>query len=580
MWNGPQISCVPPSAVNSLVGAAERLEGAALVSKHQALFQRADVAFDRDRRLAKMLSPDGGECSCLTREDDHGNVEYKWRLTDISPRRLEHLITQMRFRVGEGNGQCLYELGVADDGSPRGLTFADYEESVKTLLRMAEALDLDTTVLHEFMVQVDPVPLWCGEILVTLRHLKQHDCSVAFCGTSGSGKSTLMGILLTGLNDDGLGSARQFIFNHKHEIVTGKTSSIVTRVLRDPASKADGIPFVNSPEDRGQAGKSIAMIDLGGDLTKQMLFGLMSRRPDSVGITISVNQPVEEVIRYAQVCRAMRFSVFVVVTKLDTVAEFEVDSFLLELVARLSAIGCCSAVLENPGDVEIFKKRWESNMIPVLLVSSVTGVGISLFQRFLSSLPHGDAPPTPNSKFEVLLDSCFYVQGVGPVVKGHVSKGSIELGCRCSIGPDSDGNFYPVTVKGIHVNGSHVTRVQQSDEGTFALSEFPRAVDVGQKGKMLIPNSVGVCWEFEALVKVLSQSMTAQLEPILYTGNLRQAVKIISCTVGAAHILRDQLLRFRFLYHPEVIHEGASVVLQWQPNGIAVGEVQTVFLSR
>ncbi len=35
---------------------------------------------------------------------------------DPSPERLEHLITQMKWRLGEGLGEAIYEVGVEDNG--------------------------------------------------------------------------------------------------------------------------------------------------------------------------------------------------------------------------------------------------------------------------------------------------------------------------------------------------------------------------------------------------------------------------------------------------------------------------------
>ena len=35
-------------------------------------------------------------------DDDHGNVEYKRKLVNPSPDRLEHLVTQLKWRLGEG----------------------------------------------------------------------------------------------------------------------------------------------------------------------------------------------------------------------------------------------------------------------------------------------------------------------------------------------------------------------------------------------------------------------------------------------------------------------------------------------
>ncbi|KAG8348127.1 Elongation factor Tu GTP binding domain [Trypanosoma vivax] len=543
-----------------------------------ALYQLAEASFDPERRLANVALVNSGGRGSLAKEDDQGDVEYKWRLTSVTPSRLEHLITQMRFRVGAGNGQCLYELGITDDGFPKGLPFSDYQQSVMTLLRMAKALDLDTTILQEFVVQDNPLPLWCGEVLVTRRQVKQQDGRVAFCGSPGSGKSSLIGVLLTGILDDGAGSARQYLFNHKHEVVTGRTSSIATRVLPIGDAKIEEMPFTYHPENFGRSSRSITMIDLGGGVTKQMLFGLMSRLPDFIGICISVEQPVEEVVRYVQVCRAMRLFFFVVVTKLDTVLDFEYDAFLLELAAQLSTVGCSSVVLGSVSEVDEFQaKPTRSNQVPVFSVSSVTNIGIDMFQHFITSLSPREVPLSPDSRFEVLLEGCFFVKDVGPVVRGYVAQGSVELGCHCKIGPDGQGNFYPVIIKGIHVDGSHVTRVRQTDEATFALSDLPKDVDMSQKGKMLISKSVRVCWEFVGRMNVISQDMTQQLQPILYTGNIRQAVKIVHSSEMDPFVLEEvKPMRFRFLYHPEVLREGVSIILQWSPNGIAVGEVLSI----
>lgn len=52
----------------------------------------------------------------LERESDEGNVEYKLKLLRPSAQRFEQLVTQLKFRLEEGGGEALYEIGVADDG--------------------------------------------------------------------------------------------------------------------------------------------------------------------------------------------------------------------------------------------------------------------------------------------------------------------------------------------------------------------------------------------------------------------------------------------------------------------------------
>lgn len=49
----------------------------------------------------------------LSPEQEEGAVEYKLRLRDGNPFRVQQLITQMKFRLCEGGGQCFYYIGAA-----------------------------------------------------------------------------------------------------------------------------------------------------------------------------------------------------------------------------------------------------------------------------------------------------------------------------------------------------------------------------------------------------------------------------------------------------------------------------------
>lgn len=69
---------------------------------------------------------------------EEGNVEYKLKLLNPTASRFEHLVTQMKWRLREGQGQAIYEIGVADSGVLQGLTEQDMEDSLTTLRRMAD----------------------------------------------------------------------------------------------------------------------------------------------------------------------------------------------------------------------------------------------------------------------------------------------------------------------------------------------------------------------------------------------------------------------------------------------------------
>ena len=71
---------------------------------------------------------------------EEGNIEYKLKLVNPTESRLEHLVTQMKWRLQEGDGEAIYEIGVADNGVLAGLTPDEMEASMNTLKQMASKL--------------------------------------------------------------------------------------------------------------------------------------------------------------------------------------------------------------------------------------------------------------------------------------------------------------------------------------------------------------------------------------------------------------------------------------------------------
>ena len=75
----------------------------------------------------------------------HGSVFFHFRqfifqlkLVNPSDSRFEHLVTQMKWRLQEGQGEAFYEIGVEDNGIFAGLTDEEMVASLETLDRMAK----------------------------------------------------------------------------------------------------------------------------------------------------------------------------------------------------------------------------------------------------------------------------------------------------------------------------------------------------------------------------------------------------------------------------------------------------------
>ena len=123
---------------------------------------------------------------------------------------------------------------------------------------------------------------------------------LAFVGNVDSGKSSLIGTLIKGDLDDGRGSSRQAIFRHKHEVESGRTSSVATAYLgfndtgEQILSKRAGklLPWAELAK---VAHKRIQLIDLAGHekYLKTTVFGLTGMQPDVVVVVVGANMGVK-----------------------------------------------------------------------------------------------------------------------------------------------------------------------------------------------------------------------------------------------------------------------------------------------
>lgn len=69
------------------------------------------------------------------------------KLIDPSLSRMQHLITQLKWRLREGQGEAIYEIGIQDDGTVKGLTDKELDASMQTLKSMAAALNASILVV-------------------------------------------------------------------------------------------------------------------------------------------------------------------------------------------------------------------------------------------------------------------------------------------------------------------------------------------------------------------------------------------------------------------------------------------------
>lgn len=101
------------------------------------------------------------------------------------------------------------------------LTEEELKSSISLLVSLMDSIGATVTRLYEhptrttLLIRIPPP---------TVETTPEVRCAVV--GNVDSGKSTTLGVLTRGALDDGRGRARVGLFRHKHEIETGRTSSV------------------------------------------------------------------------------------------------------------------------------------------------------------------------------------------------------------------------------------------------------------------------------------------------------------------------------------------------------------------
>ncbi|XP_016430411.1 GTP-binding protein 1-like [Sinocyclocheilus rhinocerous] len=210
------------------------------------------------------------------------------------------------------------------DGGDYGLDERDMEASVATVQSLCEQVDGDLILLRERTETAG-----CVRDYLIRRRMGEADfleVRVAVVGNVDAGKSTLLGVLTHGELDNGRGFARQKLFRHKHEMESGRTSSVGNDIL---GFDQEG-HVVNKPDSHGasldwtkiceRSSKVITFIDLAGHekYLKTTVFGMTGHLPDFCMLMVGSNAGIIGMTKeHLGLALALNVPVFVVVTKID-----------------------------------------------------------------------------------------------------------------------------------------------------------------------------------------------------------------------------------------------------------------------
>ncbi|KAK3762144.1 hypothetical protein RRG08_024953 [Elysia crispata] len=538
--------------------------------------------------IQKLKSPDVENGGSLFDPDcehsDMASLTSKLALVSPSNEEFEMLLEEIRTRIMETQGETIYELGVGE-GDPPGLKDDDYKASEATLQSIAQTLDLECVMLRERPAQEGKV----AEFLLR-RRLTSDDfmeIRVAVVGNVDAGKSTLLGVLTHGELDNGRGMARQKLFRHKHEMESGRTSSVGNDILGFDA--AGGV--VNKP-DHGhldwikiceEAAKVITFIDLAGHerYLKTTVFGMTGHAPDFAMLMIGANAGVIGMTKeHLGLALALNVPVFVVITKIDMCPPNVLQETLKLLNKILKSPGCrkIPVLVQSMDDVVVTATNFTSErMCPVFQVSNVTGSNLDLLKMFLNLLSTRHKCDS-SEPAEFQIDDTFSVPGVGTVVSGTLLQGYIKLNDTLLLGPDNLGQFQPLPIKSIHRKRMPVREVRGGQTASFALKKIKRASI--RKGMVLVSPRLEpqACWEFEGEILVLHHPTTISVkyQAMVHVGSVRQTATILTMTEEHLRTGDKATVRFRFIKNPEYLKPDMRMVFR-EGRTKAVGNITRLF---
>jgi len=421
---------------------------------------------------------------------------------------LQRLADVLDERLTEGHGESVFEIGFENNGDCMKLTKDEWEVAFKRLTEAAKKLHADCRLLLTKNVggELDGTPTkekdCSGKVMIRRTPGTVEDVietRIAVVGNVDAGKSSMLGVLVKGDLDDGRGKARVNLFRHKHEIETGRTSSVGMEIMgfdtKGQVVVSDTPGRKLSWEEIGKrSAKVITFTDLAGHerYLRTTVFGLLSSSPNYCLLMVAANNGLIGMSKeHLGIALALNVPVMVVITKIDICP----PQILEQTITQITRI------LKSPGarKIPIFIKNHEEcintatqfvsqRICPIFQVSNVTGENLNLVRSFLNILPHhgrydADAP------FEFHVNDTFSVPHVGTVVSGIVKSGVIHAGDEVQVGPDSLGRFTQTSIRSIERKRIGVPAASAGQSASFALRRVRRK-DV-RKGMVVLPKGDG-----------------------------------------------------------------------------------------
>ncbi|KAJ2722390.1 GTP binding protein [Coemansia sp. Benny D115] len=463
----------------------------------------ADIVTPCNRRqLVSVL--DEGVTKLPPESDGSGNVEYKTKLNNTSNARTSHLATQLQWRLSEGCGHAVYVVGVHDDGSVVGITEDEFQLTLDILHDMASQLSNTHVSSINKRILTDQENRVVAEVGITQHSSMQRtELRVAVLGEQGVGKSTVLGCLTYGEADNGRGKARLNLLRHRHEVESGRTSSISMGTIGFD-NEGQVLSYANNSSAEQIFRRSqhvVTFIDTCGysKHLKTTIRAITGHCPHVFCIVIAADPgAVSEAAReYMRLAAVLNMPLMVIISKMDLATKATFGTLMRDLLETLSEVvpnrGKC-IVTGSTADGTLGEDMMDLAVVPIFTTSAIRSVGFSevtsvLAKSRVAAATDSNGCNGKSRPFEFHIEHLYSFDAVGTVVTGWTHAGiassSLPLSRDLVIGPDSTGAFVPVEMTSIHTLRMPAKAAEAGSSAAIAIKLTGKTIPL-QKGMVII----------------------------------------------------------------------------------------------
>ena len=273
----------------------------------------------------------------------------------------------------------------------------------------------------------------------------------------------------------------------------------------------------------------------------------------------------------------LKIPIFGVITKTDMANKNILTETIVFAKNLFKQANCIPMVVKTQEDlITTIKNFGKTKIVPIFLISNVTGEGIDDLRLFLNIVKN-PISYKPEEAFHLNIDHTFQVDGVGTVISGIVISGKYKLGDKLMLGPNSIGEWTNISARSIHFNRTLVSECQAGQSICFAIPKIKRK-DI-KKGMVVVDPSIAKSvYRFKAEVTIIHHhtTITDKFQAVIHCKNVSQSCKIVEMDNPVIRSGDNANIIFEFMYKPEFVIVGSSLIFR-EGKTRGIGKIVEVY---